>query len=727
MLNKTEPNLIGASFCPPDGKDTFVPLTAENSTRLSSSGPRSFPQSPEASSSASRNRFWLLVLVGAVAIFAAYSNHFHNSFHFDDSHTVVDNVFIRDLHNIPRFFTDTTTFSTLPANRVWRPIVSLSLAIDYRLGGGAKPLWFHISTFFWFLLQLALMFVMYRSILDSVEPQAANRYIALFAVMWYGLHPVTAETVNYVIQRGDLYATLGVVAALVMYVRLPALRKFGLYLLPVVIGSMAKTPAVVFCGILLVYIFLFEENADWQRFQAAFVRSIPAFAVCAVLAILNIKLTAKTFSATTMPSSMYWAAQPYVLMRYVRSLFLPLWLSADSDLQPFSSSSDPSALLGFAFCIALLVVAFWCMKRREHRPIAFGIFWFFGASAPTSLFVLSELENDHRMFFPFVGLVLSATWAAALFVQAAIRKNSQNRDRILLFVKLLTAGLLIAYGVGAWERNKVWHAEESLWRDVTVKSPQNGRGLMNYGLTLMSRGDGQGALDYFVRAASFTPNYPTLEINTGVAEAFLNHNQQSEAHFRRAVLLAPQDAQPYYYYGRWLKQQGRASEAIQAEKSAIANNPTWVEPRYLLMQLYLEQAQAAPLRALAEDTLKIIPGDISARQYLANSANIKPPLVVAEQLAEAQPTPEHYLNLSLLYHQAGRYEDCIVTAKKALKLRPEYAEAYNNIAAANEALARWDEAIDAAKHALRINPNFQLAKNNLAWSLSQKKLHAKDH
>jgi protein O-mannosyl-transferase len=57
--------------------------------------------------------------------------------------------------------------------------------------------------------------------------------------------------------------------------------------------------------------------------------------------------------------------------------------------------------------MALLLAAFWAMKRREHRPIAFGIFWFLGALAPTSLFVLSEVENDHRMFFPFVGLMFS--------------------------------------------------------------------------------------------------------------------------------------------------------------------------------------------------------------------------------------------------------------------------------------------------------------------------------
>jgi len=694
-------------------------------SRISPSDPHPLVQKPGPVDAKSRRNFWICAGICLLAIFVAYANHFHNSFHFDDSHTIVDNLFIRDLHNIPRFFTDATTFSTLPANRTWRPIVSASLALDYRLGHGPVPLWFHISTFFWFLLQLALMFVMYRAILDSVEPKFANVYISLFAVTWYGLHPAMAETVNYIIQRGDIYSTLSVVASLVMYIQLPKFRKFGLYLIPAAIGSMAKTPAVVFCGILLIYIFLFEVNANWKEASRAVKRSIPAFAVCGVLAMLNIKLTAKSFVAATMPSSMYWAAQPYVLMRYVRSLFLPLRLSADSDLQPFPGFSDPAVLIGFAFCALLLIVAFRSIKRPKYRPIAFGIFWFFGASAPTSLFVLSELENDHRMFFPFVGLILSVTWAAALIVESLLKKNPQSKTTIILAVKVLAVVLLVGYGAGVWERNKVWHTEESLWHDVTIKSPKNGRGLMNYGLTLMGRGDSRGALDYFQRAAAYTPNYPILEINTAIAEGVLNHNQQSEAHFRRAMLLAPEDAQPDYFYGRWLKQQGRAAEAIQTEKAAIQKNPTWLDPRYLLMQIYQEQGQAAQLRDLALDTLRLLPSDPAARQYLASSATIKPPLVAAEELAAAQPTAEHYLNLSLMYHQAGRFQDCIDTAKKALKLKPDYAEAYNNIAAANEALGRWDDAIDAARHALRIRPDFQLARNNLAWSLSQKDVNRK--
>src|SRR6266404_6906344 len=85
----------------------------------------------------------LLVL----ALVAAYANHFHNSFHFDDAHTVETNASIRELRGIPQFFRDATTFSSLPSNQSYRPLVSTLLAIDYRLGGGLNPLWFHISIF----------------------------------------------------------------------------------------------------------------------------------------------------------------------------------------------------------------------------------------------------------------------------------------------------------------------------------------------------------------------------------------------------------------------------------------------------------------------------------------------------------------------------------------------------------------------------------------------------
>src|SRR5665213_4345049 len=57
------------------------------------------------------NPAWALAAIFFVVLLA-YANHFRNTFHFDDSHTVTDNPWIRSLHNVPRFFADGTTFST---------------------------------------------------------------------------------------------------------------------------------------------------------------------------------------------------------------------------------------------------------------------------------------------------------------------------------------------------------------------------------------------------------------------------------------------------------------------------------------------------------------------------------------------------------------------------------------------------------------------------------------
>lgn len=92
----------------------------------------------------------------------------------------------------------------------------------------------------------------------------------------------------------------------------------------------------------------------------------------------------------------------------------------------------------------------------------------------------------------------------------------------------------------------------------------------------------------------------------------------------------------------------------------------------------------------------------------------------AEGLLSQRPSAENYLNLSLAHFRAGQFKECIADSRAALKLRPDYAPAWNNIAAANGAMGLWDEAVPAAKEALRLDPEFQLAKNNLAWVQGEK-------
>jgi uncharacterized protein (TIGR02996 family) len=651
----------------------------------------------------------LLVLAGIVL---AYSNSFHDGFHFDDFHTIVDNPAIRSLHNVPRFFTDANTFSVLPSNRTYRPLVSASLALDYALSRGYQPLWFHLSTFLLFLCLLVLLNRLFRLVLDKAQLSRSNRWLALFATAWFGLHPAMAETIDYVIQRGDLYCTLGCVAALLLYARYPRLRRSGLYLVPYALAMLSKPTAAVFPLLLIVYVVFFEapEGLCSQRLRRGVVASIPAMALTALMLWLHAAMTPSSFVPSILSPWDYRLTQPFVWLRYTAELFLPLHLNVDSDLVPFHGLSS-RALAGLAF-IAGLVVAIWLGVRRQRLyPIAFGLLWFVITQLPTSLYPLSEVENDHRMFFSFPGLVLAVVWAIWLLLSRHF--GTARLDKLRPWLLGAAVVLLCLYGIGVHARNAVWRDEESLWRDDVQKSPHNGRGLMNYGLTQMNKGDYATALDCFTRALIYTPDYPTLEINLGIVYGAMadrgdaQRAAMAEHHFLRAITLAPHDDAAHAYYGRWLDQQGRTAEAIAQLQIAVALDPQRPLQRQLLLQAELHAGDAEGARQVALDTLATLPDDAMSLQVLQH-----PP----------GQDSAYWINLSLAQYREQRYEQSIDSARKALAISPNSAEAYNNIGAAYGAMEQWNKAIDNDLQAVRLNPNLQIARNNLAWAQSHEAL-----
>ena len=137
----------------------------------------------------------------------------------------------------------------------------------------------------------------------------------------------------------------------------------------------------------------------------------PAFLVCSATVAFGMRL-ATTYTPGGTSRWHYLLTQPSVILHYVVSLFLPLRLSADTQWPLVVDPLDVRLVAGGAFVAAALALAWVTSRQKETRPIAFGVLWFFVALLPTSSIVaLAEPMNDHRMFFPFVGLVLAVVWA----------------------------------------------------------------------------------------------------------------------------------------------------------------------------------------------------------------------------------------------------------------------------------------------------------------------------
>jgi tetratricopeptide (TPR) repeat protein len=161
-------------------------------------------------------------------------------------------------------------------------------------------------------------------------------------------------------------------------------------------------------------------------------------------------------------------------------------------------------------------------------------------------------------------------------------------------------------------------------------------------------------------------------------------------------------------------------EAVAALNAALSLNPAFIGTRYLLLQIYSEHSLWGPLKSLADESLKLAPNDPGVLSYLRMEQEVADRVAYAEAQARSRPSPENFLELSILYHQVGRYKECIAAAQEALRLRPNFAEAYNNMAAAYASLGQWDDTIRAAGEALRIKPDFQFARNNLEFAQAQK-------
>lgn len=644
---------------------------------------------------------------GLALLFVAYANFFVNAFHFDDSHVVVENLYIRSLANAGRFFTDVRTTSALPQNQAYRPLVTLSLAVDYFFGHGLSARAFHVDQ----LLLLALLgvglFAFYLRVMERAAPAPVNRFLAVFSATLFCVHTANTEAMNLMHARSEILSALGIVAGFLVYLGFPRLRRLQVHLVPMAAGALAKTPAVLLAPLLFVWEFLqpapAEESRPFtSRVKDALRATWPAFVAGVVIFwFIEKKMAPSTLNYGGGDPVSYGRTQVWVWLHYLRLFVLPAGLSADTDLALIPTWYDTRVVAGACALAALAWVALRCANSPRAWPVTFGLAWFAIGLLPTSSVIpLAEPLNEHRVFLPYIGLVLAAVWGARLLLAGRVRRPGA--------VVALALAALVALAWGTHVRNRAWRTNEGLWKDVTVKSPGNGRGWMNYGTALMARGAYAQARDCYERAALLTPNYWTLEINRGIVEGAMGHPADAEAHFKRAVELGPAQPDAHFYFARWLARAGRGPEAREHLETALRLSPGAAPARGLLMDLSAAIGDAPHTAALAREALEADPSNARARAYLGGGL---PPEFGADAASRRRS--------GILLGQQGDFVASALAYRSALLLDPRDVDALNNLGWTMGKLGFFAQGVPPLEQALALRPDFTLARNNLAWVRSQ--------
>ena len=481
----------------------------------------------------------------AALSFAVYANNFRHAYHLDDAYTLVNNPSIRSLDAIPRYFVDPGTYTSLREQADYRPILQITYALNYRVGG-YDSWWWHFTQVLLHALVAIGVFAFARRVLTLLErPNAAAA--ALFGAAVFAIHPAASGVVNYFNARSSLLTAAFLIPALLAY--MPARgqqtddRPRWLAALWLALALFTKVEAVGALG-------AFWALELWQRAREkpgigiaaagrasldvrTLRRMAPALGVTALYFLIRWRVMApfpfdETRHAADVGAYEYFLTQLTAWWHYVARWIVPVHLVADHLAYPvYRSPLHPVVLLALGgwLLVAAALVRVW---NRAPQYLCLAIVAAALLSPTSSVAPLAEMVNEHRPYLP-IGLLLSSLLAIAA---AHARTTVPAQPRRTLAAAM--AVICLALGLLTYRRNEAFATPAAYWRDVLDKAP-SARAHLNYGLALAGANDLTGALGHYRESLRLAPTWYYGHINLGVVYARLGQADSARVSYDRAV------------------------------------------------------------------------------------------------------------------------------------------------------------------------------------------------
>jgi tetratricopeptide (TPR) repeat protein len=563
---------------------------------------------------------WTVVAVAVIVILgtAVFANSLPNAFHFDDSHSVVENPWIRSFRHLPRWFTDVSAFTVLRENQNYRPVLLVTYGLNYATGGlrPAAFRWFNLAGH---LACAVLVLLLVRELLRRTWPDPAvggGAWVPFLAGGVFALNPLQSEIVNYISSRSDGLCAGFYLLAFYLWVRAngadspgrgvdPTPRPGGgraAVLLRVgaavafALGLLVKEVAITLPATLWLWEVLIERRPavriGWRRLGGYALLGAVAVGYLVLRAYLLRDYDTRYRSIT--PPLEYLYTQLHAWFYYVRLFLVPVGLCVDPDYPMSRTFLEPRVLggaVGFAGTVALC----WWLRRRRPE-VTFGLAFFWVTLLPTSsVLPIAEAVNEHRPYLGNAGLAL----LVALLLGAALPRlvGARVARGVAVAVLATLAALTVA-------RNRVWQDDLTLWRDVVQKAPRSGRAHLNYGLALFGRGRTQEALAEYNECARHWPGYSYCYINRSII--YRERGQYTEAlnDLRVAARQTPTLFWVPFYRGMTHDAMGQPAAAAADYARTLAISPGFADARYRRAQALQklgrrEEARAEAARAAA--------------------------------------------------------------------------------------------------------------------------------
>ena len=631
-------------------------------------------------------RPWLAALLIVVVGLCVYLNSFQGVFVLDDRPDILEDPRIHQLWPITAHLTHGT-----------RPLVNLSLAINYALGGTDEFGYHAFNLAVHLLAGLALFGLVRRTLLiEALRPRFGSQamQLALIIALIWVVHPLATQAVTYTIQRAESMMGLFYLTTLYCVVRQSQSRRPMLWSVAAVaacaLGLGSKAVMITAPVVVVLYdrAFLSPSFSQlWRRRWGLYLGLAAMWVIPLSTGLLVAVLNPDRAGGTVglgyrgFTPWQYAQSQPGVILHYLSLAIWPGRLCLDY-WWPIATDAASVALPGMVL-LALLIATGWALWRRPK--VGFVAASFFIILSPTSSFVpIQDLAFEHRMYLPLAAVVTLVVFGVWRLLQRMARQRNWSPSFRRAIGTAAVVIVVLALSVRTIARNADYHRPEQMWQKVLDLRPSNPRAYNGMGIALADLGD----------------------------------HKQAEKYYRQGLDLLPTFGSCHYNLGNSLYELGRYQEAIECYHAARQYKnryaEAWGNEGYAHRQLGdLEQA-----RHCFEEAIKLNPQFAKAYNGLGLVFDdLKEPQAAIEQFQQAIKIEPHYAkahtNLGRVLASLDRVDEAIDHHRQAIEADPQLAEAYNNLGCAYDRRKDWQAAMIEFQRALEVDPDFRIARDNL--------------
>jgi protein O-mannosyl-transferase len=448
-----------------------------------------------------------MATVGA-AVLVTYLGGLGNAFQYDDIHSIVDNPHIRTLDQWPAFFWRPQYFSAEIGGAMFRPLVVLSYALQHAVHG----YWVEGFRLFNVVLHAANALL----VLALLGQVGVRRRVALVGACLFAVHPVHAETVNYISSRSESMAAFFALLACWAALR----GRLGQYaaLLAYGFGLLCKSAVIGLPVVLAVYRWTGNTTAPPARTLAWMVGIGVAY-----LAGVQAHIAKALVAEPVRQLPVQWATQAKALVYYLKLLVFPWGLSVDHGFVP-SSPWTVAVVLAAVFVAGLGVV----VRLGYGRQGLLGLVWIAVFLGPTLIVPLNVLVNEHRLYL--------ASVAFCLFMAQVLEPVARGK---------LVWALVGLLALTAYERSNDWRTPALLWGDALQRSAYMPRPYLYMAAELKREGRHEEAIAHYRRALTVNPtaltgiDARTAYNNIGATYLSMGQSEQAIEAYRKCLAIDP--------------------------------------------------------------------------------------------------------------------------------------------------------------------------------------------